>query len=268
MRQFRRCLWLLGLVLIIMLVLPLLAKAATITDPGLLKQMIQKTEQEISKQKKREKSVLNNLFTQQHKLSELQDNYQHTKQALGVAENKVNLTRQELSELQNNFDILESSLRDKQNLLNRRLIAIYKSGPQTYWDLVFVSKNFADFISKFDMLAYFVKDDLRRIDNIKQTQTLVSQQTIVIKNKKAQVESEYNQTLELQNQLAKEQQKVTVQVGSTKQELNDVQSNRHKLEKALQEFEETSREIEAEIRRKEKSNQVKALGTGNLIWPV
>ncbi len=271
MQQFHRCLGLLVLIFMMFNVFlctrSLTVEGATITDPGALKQMIQKTRQEISNQKKREKSVLNNLLTQQQKLSQLEDNYQQTKQALGVAENKVNATRRELFKLQSNFEILESNLQDQRDLLNRRLVAIYKSGPQTYWDLIFISSNFADFVSKFDMLSFFIRDNVRRIDNIKQTQIIVRQQTMVIQNKKTQVESEYNQTLELQNKLAKEQQKVTAQVGTTKRELNNIQSNRRKLEKALQEFEETSRQIEAELRRKQNSNPV-ALGNGKFIWPV
>ncbi len=271
MQQFHRYLGLLVLIFMMFNVFlctcSLTVEGATITDPGALKQMIQKTRQEISNQKKREKSVLNNLLTQQQKLSQLEDNYQQTKQALGVAENKVNATRRELFKLQSNFEILESNLQDQRDLLNRRLVAIYKSGPQTYWDLIFISSNFADFVAKFDMLSFFIRDNVRRIDNIKQTQIIVRQQTVVIQNKKTQVESEYNQTLELQNKLAKEQQKVTAQVGTAKRELNNLQSNRRKLEKALQEFEETSRQIQAELRRKQNLNRV-ALGNGKFIWPV
>ncbi len=271
MQQFHRCLGLLVLISMMFNVFlctrSLTVEGATITDSGALKQMIQKTRQEISNQKKREKSVLNNLLTQQQKLSQLEDNYQQIQQALGAAENKVNATRRELFKLQSNFEILESNLQDQRDLLNRRLVAIYKSGPQTYWDLIFISSNFADFVAKFDMLSFFIRDNMRRIDNIKQTQLIVRQQTMVIQNKKTQVESEYNQTLELQNKLAKEQQKVTAQVGMTKRELNNIQSNRRKLEKALQEFEETSRQIEAELRRKQNSNPM-ALGNGKFIWPV
>ncbi len=271
MQPFHRCLGLFVLIFMVINVFlctrPLTVEGAPITDPGALKQMIQKTRQEISNQKKREKSVLNNLLTQQQKLSQLEDNYQQIQHALGVAENKVNATRQELFKLQSNFEILESNLQEQRDLLNRRLVAIYKSGPQTYWDLIFISSNFADFVAKFDMLSFFIRDNLRRIDHIKQTQIIVRQQTVVIQNKKAQVESEYNQTLGLQNKLAKEQQKVTAQVGTTKRELNNIQSNRRKLEKALQEFEETSRQIEAELRRKQNSNPV-ALGNGRFIWPV
>lgn len=271
MQPFHRCLGLFVLIFMVINVFlctrPLTVEGAPITDPGALKQMIQKTRQEISNQKKREKSVLNNLLTQQQKLSQLENNYQQIQHALGVAENKVNATRQELFKLQSNFEILESNLQEQRDLLNRRLVAIYKSGPQTYWDLIFISSNFADFVAKFDMLSFFIRDNLRRIDHIKQTQIIVRQQTVVIQNKKAQVESEYNQTLELQNKLAKEQQKVTAQVGTTKRELNNIQSNRRKLEKALQEFEETSRQIQAELRRKQNSNPV-ALGNGRFIWPV
>jgi murein DD-endopeptidase MepM/ murein hydrolase activator NlpD len=266
MRQFQRWLWL--FILIIIVALSSWEVGATTTDPGVLQQLIQKTQQEIFQQKKREKSVLNNLLTQQQVLSKLEGNYQQTKQTLGIAQNKVNSTRRELAELQNNFDALEANLGAKQDLLNKRLVAIYKSGPQTYLDMVFMAKDFIDLVSRFDMIAYFVKDDLRKIDNIKQTKTLVYQQTIVIQNKKVQVESEYQKTLELQNQLAKEQQKIAIQVGSTKEELQDIQTNRRKLEKALDEFEQTSREIEAEIRRKEKSNPGKILGSGKIIWPV
>ena len=69
----------------------------------------------------------------------------------------------------------------------------------------------------------------------------------------------------LEKTTAEQQKLKTALIKKTEDELNKVQRDRKRLEAALDELEATSREIEAEIKRRQ---QREALGTGNMIWPL
>lgn len=268
MRNIRKLLVILFVLSLAQLIFPPLARGENGVDQKAIQQLIQKTRQEISRQKRQEKSVLNQLVLQQKKLSNLENNYQAVKTNLGNVQGKVNQTRKELVGLQKSLSALEMNLGAQQRVLNQRLLTIYKRGPQTYLEIIFGAEDFADLVSRFDSVAYFVKQDLMIVARLEQTKIAVGQHKIAVQQKKTQVESEYRKISVLRDQLAGEQQKITAQVGNTKEALQKIQSNRAQLEKALDEYEQTSREIEASIRRKEQQNPGRTLGTGSMIWPA
>ena len=104
-------------------------------------------------------------------------------------------------------------------------------------------------------------------------QGLQGQQKLIIEKRQEviQKQRELNNQKDLFVQL-KDQNKQALDnklaVSQKKQkELETIQGSRSELEKALNELEETSKQIEAEIRQYQEKNQTN-LGTGKYIWPV
>jgi murein DD-endopeptidase MepM/ murein hydrolase activator NlpD len=237
-------------------------------DQDTLQKLIEHTKQEISNQKKKEKSVLSNLTKQQQELNKLEDNRDQLKGKLSVAQNKVMKTQTEQHELQKSLGMLEKNLSQRQQVLNKRLIATYKYGPQSYVEILFKARNYADLISRFSMIAFFIRNDLNSIVSVQEvkTQVNIKQQTVQVK--KQQVESELQKIVVLNDQVTQSQQKVASKVEQTKGELANIESNRQQLEKALDEYEQTSREIGTQISKGEQNNPEVTLGSGKMIWPV
>lgn len=237
------------------------------TNRDTIQQLIDNTKQEITKQKKKEKSVLSNLLSQQQELDKLEGNYQRLNGKLSVVRNKMNITKAEQQRLEKSLRVLERNLSEQEKLLNRRLVATYKYGPQPYLEVLFQTRNFGDLINKFSMISRFIKNDLHLIAAIEEIKTQVNTKHQAVQEKKRQVESELKKITVLQDQVSKAQQKVASKVKGTKEELNKIQTDRERLEKALEEYEETSRKIEAQIRQSEGvSGEIR--GTGKMIWPV
>jgi Membrane proteins related to metalloendopeptidases len=237
-------------------------------DQNTLQKMIEHTKQEIFNQKKKEKSVLSNLSKQQQELNKLEDNRDQLKGKLSAVQNKYMSTQTEQRKLQKNLGILEQNLSTRQQTLNKRLIASYKYGPQSYLEILFQARNYADLISRFSMIAYFVRDDLKSIATVRQVRQQVNMQQQTVQIKKKQAESELQNIQVLQNQVNQSQQKVASKVEQTKTELASIENNRRQLEKALEEYEQTSREIGNQINQNEQNHVQEALGSGKMIWPV
>ncbi len=233
-----------------------------------LQKLIKRTRQEISNQKAKEKSVLTNLSKQQKELDVLEDNHRQLQGKLTVTQNKFMVTQAEQQKLQKSLGTLERNLSRRQRLLNQRLIASYKYGPLSYLEILFRARDYADLISRFGMIAYFVNDDIHSIVTVQKVKVQVKVQQQTVKLKKQQVESELQKISVLKNQVDESQKKVASKVKQTKTELTRIESNRHQLERALEEYEETSREIGNQINKTERNNPGEILGSGKMIWPV
>lgn len=233
-----------------------------------LQRLIKQTREEISNQKAKENSVLTDLSKQQKELNVLEDNHQQLQGKLNVAQSNFLVTQAEQQKLQKNLGTLEQNLSRRQQLLNRRLIASYKYGPLSYLEILFKAKDYADLICRFGMIAYFINDDIHDIATVEHVKVKVKIQQQFVKQKKRQVESELQKITVLQDQVRVSQEKVASKVTQTKIELDKIEKNRHQLEKALEEYEQTSREIGNQINKTERSNLGEILGSGKMIWPV
>ncbi len=233
-----------------------------------LQKLIRQTRQAISNQKAKEKSVFSNLSKQQKELNTLEDNHRQLQGKLTVARNKFFITKVEQQKLQKNLGTLERNLSTRQRLLNKRLIVSYKYGPLSYLEIIFRARDYADLVSRFEMIAYFIKNDIHSIAEVQNVKVQVAIQQRTVKLKERQVESELQKISVLKNQVGESQRKVASKVAQTKIELSKIESNRRQLEKALEEYEETSRKIGDQINKTERKNQGETLGSGKMIWPV
>jgi murein DD-endopeptidase MepM/ murein hydrolase activator NlpD len=241
---------------------------ATGYDQDTIQKLIEHTKQEISNQKKKEKSVLGNLSKQQQELNKLEDNRDKLKGKLTVVQNKVIMTKAEQQQLQKSLGVLEQNLSKRQQVLNERLIATYKYGPQSYLEILFKARNYADLISRFSMVSFFVRNDIHLITTVQEAKIQVDLKQQTVQVKKKQVESELQKMVVLNNQVTESQVKVASKVEQTKAELASIESSRQQLEKALDEYEETSKEIGSQISKDEQNNSGATLGSGKMIWPV
>ncbi len=233
-----------------------------------LQRLIQKTREEIFQKKRKERSVLGNLRKEQQNLSRLERNYDQIKSRLDKVQDQYSLSRKELRGLQNDLRTLEEERSARQERLNQRLVAIYKYGPQPYLEILFEARDFADFVSKYTTVAYIVKHDLEVLDELREAKAAVTEQQQQVQAKTRQVESEFRKVASLRDKVSREQDKIANKVKVTKQELDKIQSDRARLEKALAEYEETSRQLEREIRRDQSATVKEGLGSGRMIWPV
>ena len=260
--------WVLITALIILAGNPVTVLGNPREEQAKLKVKINRTKQELLQKKRKERSVLSNLLKQQKELASLEKNYEKVNGQLNQTEKQVNQTQRELDMLQRNIAALEAKLQARRELMNKRLVAIYKYGPLTYWQILLSSDSFGDLISSFGSVAYFVRADLGLIAEVEATQSKVAEQKAQVEQRRAEIEVKLKQIEVLQKKVSQEQQKVLQKVTSTKTELSKIQNDRLRLERALEELEKTSREIEAQIRRSQEGTKGKVLGTGQMIWPV
>jgi murein DD-endopeptidase MepM/ murein hydrolase activator NlpD len=228
---------------------------------------IDQTKKKLSETKRREKSVLGSLLKTQQELEEISASLNRINSNLGSTEHRIEVIKEQLANAQSDLEKIKIEIGGREGVLDQRLIAIYKYGYQSSLEILFNSQNFAEFINRFEMISGFVKGDLRILQTLQLQQDFIAKKREEITQKKDELEIQKNAYARLQIQNKQQQNRQLTAIQTKQQELSLLQNDRKALEDALDELEQTSKELEAQIRNYQNQNQI-ALGTRKYIRPV
>lgn len=255
--------WVLVLLVLLLLVPPLPAQEEAELER--LNRLIDQTKQQLSTTKKQESSVLRDLIAAQQELDRIELELERLDQRLRLVQREIASLEQEQTRLERELARLDRLKQERRDQYNRRLVAVYKYGPLSYLELLAAAESFADLISKFEMVAYYLRADARLIAEVTSIQETISLQKRVLQEKRWELDEQRARVFSLEKAATEQRKRKAVLVKKAETELNKVQRDRKKLEAALNELEATSRALEAEIRRRQ---QKEIQGTGKLIWPL
>lgn len=200
------------------------------------------------------------------------------KSSIDSTEQEVNSLSDELNKLNESISIKEEDLKDKQKLLEERLVVSYMNGKNTYMDALF-SGGIANFISNYESIKQIAEYDNNLMSEVKKDKQELEDEKAKVQNLKTEKE---NKSAELKKLKAEKQEKVDNLTEEQKQIQSQIDEydNQMKVlsqkEKALVE-----KEAAAELTRKaeqNKNNDTKkdqnsnddgsVTPTGTFQWPV
>ena len=111
------------------------------------------------------------LQEQQKSLDEVNAKY-------GEIQKKVNDTQEKL-------DIIQEEYNKKDEMLRKRLVALYKSGTMTYLDVLFNSKNIIDFVSRFYVIQRIAEYDSKTISELEEQKKEIEKTARELEQEKA-----------------------------------------------------------------------------------
>ncbi len=228
---------------------------------------IDQTKKKLSETKRREKSVLKNLLRTQKELEEINDDLTQLNYSLSKTERNMSITQDQLNSARSDLQQIKNEIGGRKGVLDQRLIAIYKYGYQSSLEILFNSRNFAEFIARFEMISEYVRADVQILKTLHQQQDLITKKQAEITLKKQELEVQRNTYTRLQLQTKQQQERRISVVEDRQRELTVLKNSRKVLEESLDELERTSKEMEAQIRDFQNKNRV-ALGSGKYIWPL
>lgn len=228
---------------------------------------IDQTKRKLSETKRREKSVLKSLLKTQKELEEINDDLTQLNYSLGKTERNMTITQNQLESAQTDLQRIKTEIGGRKGVLDQRLIAIYKYGYQSSLEILFNSRNFAEFIARFEMVSGYVRADVQILKTLHRQQDLITKKRTEITQKKQELEVQRNAYSRLQVLTRQQQMRRITVVEDRQRELTVLKNNRKVLEESLDELERISKEMEAQIRDFQNKNRL-ALGSGKYIWPL
>lgn len=238
---------------------------APAADNAGVDRMIEETRSQLQKTKKREQSALSALTRNQKDLNKIQSNLNAINGQLQLAQTKAARTRAELRQVEAELSALEEKLDQRRELLRRRVNVLYRYGPISYLEILFSARSFRDLVNRYELSSYFVRNDLRLLDDYQCTYREVEAKRKEVMARHEDLKARSQAISALQARAANERRKAAEKVRLTQSEVARIQADRVRLEKALDELEDLSKQLGAEMRRK---GSGAALGTGKMMWPV
>jgi murein DD-endopeptidase MepM/ murein hydrolase activator NlpD len=173
----------------------------------------------------------------------------------------------QLGKTRSDIQKVQSAIQARRDVLNLRLVSLYKYGYQSYLEILFQVKNFSEFISRFEMVGKFVQKDLRLIRTLQQQHNLIAYKKMRISRYQDELERQRRVYGRLRGEAENKHKTLKVKANFQKRELTNIQSDRERLEAALDQLEAESRQMESEIRDIQNRSQT-VLGTGKYVWPT
>ncbi len=259
----------LRLVIINLLLTILLAGAATgwCAANEDIESKIHQTKRRLSQTRVRERSVLGNLLATQRKADKVRSNLEQINSQLGNAGQRISAVKNQIDRTQNQLDGLRDRLNGRKSVLGKRLSAIYKYGYQSYLEVLFQARDYDEFVSRFETVGRYVRRDLGMIKSLQEQQAQIARKKEEIAKQHQELQRQQAAYAQLQMAVKTEHSRWLAKMQDQQRELAAIQNDRQRLEQALDELEELSRQMESQIRGMQNQNKI-SLGTGRYIWPV
>lgn len=235
--------------------------------PEELQKQIAQFKKKITQTKVKESAVAGSLLKTQRDINRINANLSNLNNRLGSTEKRITTVHDQLNQAQDELNQIKSNMNHRRDVLDERLVTIYKYGYQSYLEILCNAKNFGEFVSRFEMVGNFVRDDLHNLRLLQEQQEELDRKKQQIADREAELKRQKDLYANLKAQTKQEHNLKLSRAQQQQRELAQIQGDRRLLEQSLDELEELSRKMEAQIRDMQSRNHL-SLGTGRLIWPA
>ena len=207
--------------------------------------------------------VQSEISASMQKVQELDDSINDYQNKYNELQSQIVSLEAEISSTQNDLTKTEQEYARKENLLKKRVVALYEGGETTYLDVLLSSKNLFDFLSNYYMLEQIIEFDSNLLNELDE-----QKQNIEVKKaeqEKKKTDLRVAKAKQGQMQILMENQK-TLQV-SYASKLSEEEKNLYEqIEQYKKEQEDLENQIQAAI------NWSGALAIqykgGVMLWPI
>lgn len=146
----------------------------------------------------------------QSNLSDALKEVQSLSSQISEYENTISNLNAKISDISNNITKAENDIvkkqketDERQDLLNKRLIAIYESGNTSYLDMLLASNDLSDFLSKYYLISEIAEYDTNLIISLKEAKKQLEEDKASLESDKKALENTKQEQVEKQEALKK-----------------------------------------------------------------
>jgi murein DD-endopeptidase MepM/ murein hydrolase activator NlpD len=225
-----------------------------------LEEQLQRTREQLEQKRaetEQAREVVNDYSSQVALL-----NQSINEKALKIKDLEVSLEQinNNLARTEKELEEAEDRLNQSTEILNKRVRNIYEAGNVSYMEVLFDSRDFSDFVNRFELLKRIVQQDVSIIDLVKADRERL--------NSKREEQSRQQEELE---SLIAEQEAARRELAAKQDEknalLSQAKSNMWDLEEEAARLEAQEQDILREIARS-RSNSDRPVSEGAFAWPV
>jgi peptidoglycan DL-endopeptidase CwlO len=217
--------------------------SGTVTSADNLTTKLNKQKAQLARDKATHEDILSeiddenaNIEKLDSKIIDQMDKIHATSGKIVLVNKKIALVKNNITKAEKAIKITAGNIDSEQIIYNKRLRVLYMNGTTGYLELILSSKNFVDFLERYQLMKSIIKFDTNLIQSLQNKKKSYEIQKKSIENQKAQLVIQKNNLLSLQNQ-----NKIQLaQLKSTKEEENkliiSLVAQEKKYKKAIDEY--------------------------------
>ena len=194
---------------------------------------IEETNSEIAGVKSQMSTALNQITKYNSQISSYEDE-------ISELESQVTSLQEQITQKEADINLQIQKYDEQQELLNKRLVAMYESGKTSYLDMLLSSDGLADFISKYYIIEQLAEYDTELLQSIENTKIQIENEKTELEGTKAEVETTKSSVEAKRNSLS-------VIVNEKNALVSTLSEEEKSLEADLEQFEKDKKEIQAQL---------------------
>lgn len=212
---------------------------------------------ELAAYQNEERRLLGDLRNLEASVATLRSEINQLEQVIEETESAITIKEEELAEA-------EALIDERDELLKRRLRAIYENGDTGYLDVLFNAYSFAEFLTRLHDLKLIAEFDLMLLEE-------AFMERMAVQEQKDELEAEKAELLDLREDRVSRQNDLTRKLADREKLLVDVTAAIEAQEQAIRELEQEAKRVEEKIKRlQEEMRRLTAQfkPSGQLLWPI
>lgn len=230
-----------------------------------LRKQLEAAQQQYRAFQNRTKELGQQITNNRAKQSATKESINDLNRQIVVTEERLREVEQQLADAELAVQHAEEDLAEaikelerREELRNRRVRAIYELGSVSYLEVLFNSKSFADFLSRYDQLQHIIKGD---VSLLKDAQA----QREEVEERKEQLEWKREQVALLKREVEVMRQALLDKKSEQEVQLASLQQIEHQLTEDLAKMDETLKETDRLINELTKKYQEAIRRTGSIV---
>ncbi|SDY46673.1 murein hydrolase activator EnvC family protein [Tindallia californiensis] len=218
--------------------------------------------QELQNQRQSIDSAIRENTREQRSVTEqlnyLNGEIQKAEEEVNSLNNQIGDTENRILETQLALEEAIETIEEKEELLGKRLDAMYRNGNAAYAEVLFNSKDFSELLSNMDMVKLIVESDIELIQ-------FMEDQKILIEDKKAELEANRRYLAELKRTVENQREYLVVTRGEQQRLQSQLAEDKQELEAQLDQLEQEARNLEQVLVNLQSDRDYEG---GEMRWPV
>ncbi len=192
------------LVLIIALIILLMRKTIVVfaATSNELKNQRAQNQQQINETKEEQEKIKSQMSSIQQEVEDLNNQIASYQGEIDDLTSQIEDATAKIEELQRELDNKEKELIEKEDLLERRLVASYKAGDTSYLDVLLSSDSLTSFLSNYYLIEQLAESDTKLINEIKVTKQKIEDSKLELEDTKRDLETSKNLQVAKRDNLA------------------------------------------------------------------
>ena len=196
-------------------------------------QKIKETETELAGVKSQMSTALNQINKLNTQINDYEDE-------ITTLEENLNVLNTQIAEKETGLKEQEAKFVEQQDLLEKRLVALYESGSTTYLDMLLSADGLSNFISKYYLIGTLAEADDELLTQIENTKNQIAAEKAALETSKQEVEATKETVKTKKNALS-------VSVNEKNNLVDNLNDEEKALEEQLEIYEQHKRELQSQL---------------------